>query len=161
MTPGAVMELAFKTGVHGWCPTCKQKIRKLNPHRMCASKLRLLRDIHAIEKSSEWWVKVNGDCTLESCTGEKTRTVNDASVKVQRLRYFKLVERANRRGGLYRLTGMGLAFLGGRLKIPTKIWCRDGEVVEVDTGLVSLSEAERIIFGAGHWDEYSELQRHG
>jgi len=130
------------------CPTCQQKIRKLNPHSMCRSKVALLEFIAA--QNGEW-VKIS--------TGHKRQVVGDAAVLALRLQWFGLVEHGERRSGLYRVTPEGIAFLCGTHAVPKTIWCRDSKVVDRDTTMVTINSVKNVIFNREYWNNYSTHQR--
>jgi hypothetical protein len=126
----------------GICECCGQKIRKLNPHRMCKSKIALLEFI----AKQEDWVKIS--------TGTRKQLLGDAAVLALRLEWFGLVEHGPQRSGLYRATKEGIQFLRGFHQVPKIIWCRDGEVVERDTILVSVHSVKNVFLDKEYWDNY-------
>jgi hypothetical protein len=128
---------------HGnFCPHCYQKIRKLNPHRMCRSKVALLNYI----AKQDGFVKIS--------TGNRLQLQGDAAVLALRLQWFNLVEHGSMRSGLYRATEDGINFLRGIHMIPKVIWCRDGKVVDRDSTLVSIGSVRKAVFDKEYWDNY-------
>jgi hypothetical protein len=129
------------------CPHCEQKIRKLNPHRMCKSKIALLNYI----AQQEDWVKIS--------TGSPRQVAGDAAVLAIRLEWFGLVEHGPRRSGLYRATLDGINFLKGTHAVPKVIWCRDGRVVDRDTMLVTIGSVKHVVLDNAYWSAYPAMQR--
>ena len=129
------------------CPHCEQKIRKLNPHRMCRSKVALLNYI----AQQEDWVKIS--------TGSVRQLAGDAAVLAIRLQWFGLVEHGERRSGLYRATQDGINFLKGIHAVPQVIWCRDGKVVDRDTTLVTIGSVKNVVLDKAYWSAYPSMQR--
>jgi len=129
------------------CPHCEQKIRKLNPHRMCRSKIALLNYI----AQQEDWVKIS--------TGSPRQVAGDAAVLAIRLEWFGLVEHGPRRSGLYRATLNGINFLKGTHAVPKVIWCRDGRVIDRDTMLVTIGSVKHVVLDNAYWSAYPSMQR--
>ena len=134
---------------HGnnYCECCGQKIRKLNPHRMCKSKVALL---EYIAKQNDW-VKIS--------TGSQRQVAGDAAVLALRLEWFGLVEHGPTRSGLYKATRNGIAFLKGTHLVPKVIWCRDSKVIEKDSVLVSVRSIKNVVLDKEYWDNYYLLQK--
>ena len=132
------------------CPTCKQKIRKLNPHRMCRAKVQLL---EYIAKQDGEWVKIS--------TGHTNQLVGDAAVLALRLQWFGLVEHGEPRSGLYRATPEGIAFLRGEHAVPKIIWCRDSKVIDHDPAMVTVGGIKNVVLDKEYWDNYAQEQRYG
>jgi len=130
-----------------YCPYCEQKIRKLNPHRMCKAKVALLQ---YIAKQGDW-VKIS--------TGSAKQLAGDAAVLALRLQWFGLVEHGERRSGLYRATPEGIDFLKGIHAVPKIIWCRSGKVVDRDTTMVTIGSVKNVVLDREYWDNYSSEQR--
>lgn len=128
------------------CPHCEQKIRRLNPHRMCRSKIALLNYI----ASQEDWVRI---------TNVHRVSIGDAAVLAIRLQWFGLVEHGPRRSGLYRATPDGINFLKGTHAVPKVIWCRDGKVVDRDTTLLTVGSFKNVILDNAYWSAYPSMQR--
>ena len=124
------------------CECCGQKIRNLNPHRMCKSKVALL---EAVAKQGDW-VKIS--------TGSKFQLVGDAAVLALRLEWFGLLEHGAQRSGLYRATKDGVSFLMGYHLVPKVIWCRDGKVVDSDTTMVSVHSVRKVVLDIEYWNNY-------
>lgn len=134
-----------------YCPHCEQKIRKLNPHRMCRAKVALLAYIASQDGE---WVKIS--------TGSTNQLVGDAAVLALRLQWFGLVEHGGTRSGLYRATPEGIAFLKGTHAVPKRIWCRDSKVVDRDTTMVTISSIKNVVLDKEYWDNYpAERSEHG
>ena len=136
------------------CPTCHQRVRRLNPHRMDASKVHVLRDIARVQRLGHEWVYAQEDRRLRIEDGTTFLTVKDSRVHAQRLRYFGLLRWRERRSGAYQLTDAGHAFLRRELSVPARIWCRDGHVVECDAEHVTLTEIEHVVLDQPYWDAY-------
>ena len=124
------------------CPCCGQKIRKLNPHRMCRSKVALLEYI----AKQDGWVKIS--------TGSRLQLVGDAAVLALRLEWFGLVEHGPQRSGLYKATEKGINFLRGLHQVPRIIWCRDGKVIERDSIMQSVHSVKKVVLDKDYWDNY-------
>lgn len=124
------------------CPCCGQRIRKLNPHRMCKSKVLLL-DYIARQGG---FVKIS--------TGNRLQLQGDAAVHALRLQWFGLVEHGPNRSGLYRATDDGINFLRGIHMVPKVIWCRGGKVIETDSVKVSIGSIKNVVFDKKYWDNY-------
>lgn len=133
---------------HGnnYCECCGQKIRKLNPHRMCKSKVALL---EYIAKQNNW-VRI---------TNVHRVSIGDAAVLALRLEWFGLVEHGPLRSGLYRATPKGIAFLKGTHLVPKVIWCRDSKVIEKDSVLVSVNSIKNVVLDKEYWDNYYLMQK--
>jgi len=134
----------YDEDTHGtnYCECCGQKIRKLNPHRMCKSKVALL---EYIAKQNDW-VKIS--------TGSKKQLTGDAAVLALRLEWFGLVEHGPTRSGLYRATRKGINFLKGTYAVPKIIWCRDSRVVMQDAQLVTIGSVKNVVLDKEYWDNY-------
>jgi Zn finger protein HypA/HybF involved in hydrogenase expression len=124
-----------------FCPHCHQKIRKLNPHRMCKSKVALLDYI----AKQEDWVRI---------TNVHRVSIGDAAVLALRLEWFGLVEHGPQRSGLYRATQQGIDFLRGLHQVPKVIWCRDGKVIEHDSVMQSVHSVKKVVFDKEYWNNY-------
>lgn len=141
------------------CPTCDQKVRRPNPHRMDAAKVRVLHDIHNAQERGNNWVQAQEDTLLRGeDDGETYRTIKDSRVHAQRLRYFKLLKWKERRSGAYQLTDLGRDFLEGRATVPERVWCRDGGVIHEDSTRVGMSEVEGVILDRAYWDAYPGIE---
>jgi hypothetical protein len=139
------------------CPSCGQKIRKLNTHRMDFSKVRLLIQIATMNLKYEW-VKVQRDGNLIKFE-ERDRTIQVDDVHALRLTWFGLLERKAFRSGLYRVTTKGISFLGGYSFVPAQILCRNGVVVERADELVSIGEVKGVVLDKAYWDDYAAIQK--
>lgn len=132
------------------CHACKQRIRKLNPHRMDSQKVRMLTLIAELGLDyEERWVEVKA--------GRFAGFNGDDQVFAMRLQWFYLVEHGPRRSGLYRATPGGILFLQGRLKVPKTIYCRDGEVIKWDEDMVGIEEVKNVVLDKPYWDNYPQL----
>lgn len=130
------------------CECCGQRVRKLNPHRMCRSKVKLLEFIASQDGE---WVKIS--------TGHRQQLVGDAAVLALRLQWFGLIEHGGRRSGLYRATPEGIAFLQGTHAVPKTIWCRDSKVVDRDTTMITIGSVRHVVLDKAYWDNYGAMQR--
>jgi len=124
-----------------YCSCCGQKIRRLNPHRMCRSKVALLEYI----AKQGGWVKITNVHRVQ---------VGDAAVLALRLEWFGLVEHGPLRSGLYKATEKGINFLRGLHQVPRIIWCRDGKVIEQDSILQSVHSVKKVVLDKDYWDNY-------
>jgi len=130
------------------CPCCHQRIRKLNPHRMCSQKVALLEQLAKVGT----WVKIS--------TGQHRQVAGDAAVLVLRLVWFGLVEHdENNRSGMYRVTQNGLAFLQNNHTVPRVVWCRDGKVVDQDSEMIGINSVKNVVLDKAYWDSYWMLQQ--
>lgn len=137
----------YEETTNSFCECCGQKVRKLNPHRMCRKKVALL---EFIAKQHDW-VKIS--------TGTQKQLTGDAAVLALRLEWFGLVEHGPIRSGLYRATTNGIAFLKGKHSVPKVIWCRDAKVIESDSTLISIASVKNVVLDKEYWDNYYMLQR--
>ena len=139
---------------HSTCPHCKQKIRKLNPHRMDASKVQLLEYLGKAMNSGD-----HEDGWVEIKAGRIGRFRGDEQVHAMRLEWFGLVEHGPRRSGLYRITKSGMDFLRGQGDVSSVIWCQEGRVVDQDTTMVTISSVKNVVLDKAYWDSYPSIQR--
>jgi len=146
--------------ISGVCTMCGQRIRKLNPHRMDAAKVKLLREIARRNAKGFCWIKVQRDGTLISFE-ERPYTIQCDDVHALRLSWFGLVEKKGRRLGEYRVNEAGKAFLEGKKSVPAKIWCRDGKVFEESTDKVYIQDVKNVILDKEYWDSYTDEQKVG
>lgn len=136
------------------CPCCHQRIRKLNPHRMCKQKVALLE----ILAKAGGWVKVQEGYGAQ--VGDSmVRAPYRARAHASRLEWFGLVEHGPTRSGLYRATDAGILFLKGAHGVPSVIWCKDGEVIERDSKMVTVSSVRNAVLDKAYWDAYPSIQR--
>lgn len=138
-----------------FCPACKQKIRKLNPHRMDAQKISMLEIL--ARANGEWVFVQHGHGSFQGF--ERTNAPYRAEAHASRLAWFYLAEHGAKRSGLYRITESGILFLQGRLEVPAVIWCKDGEVVEWDDKMVTIDSIKDVILNKAYWDNYCFIQR--
>ena len=136
------------------CQCCGQKIRKLNPHRMCKQKVSLLQILHQAND----WVLVQEGYGVE-IQGNMLRAPYRARAHASRLVWFGLVEHGPVRSGKYRITLEGHKFLAGLHTVPAVIYCKDGEVVESSDKKVGIREVKGVVLDKEYWDNYSQLQR--
>ncbi len=134
------------------CETCKQRIRKLNPHRMDRQKVRMLSLIGELGlDEKDHWVEVKA--------GRFPGFNGDDQVFAMRLQWFYLVEHGPKRSGLYRITDNGILFLKGKLSVPKTIWCRDGRVVDWDDEMVLIHQVKGVHLDKTYWNSYPSIQR--
>ena len=133
-----------------YCPCCGQRVRKLNPHSMDFSKVKVLEEFARLCMRHEW-VKNQRDPALV-VEGEPTILTDD--VHVYRLCWFGLMETKERRSGLYKVTPLGLAFLAGVADIPERIWCKGGRVVQESPTRVKVGDVRNVILDRQFWDSY-------
>ena len=138
----------------GVCACCGQKIRKLNPHRMCKQKVELLKILH---KAGDW-VFVQEGYGAE-VNGKMERAPYRARAHASRLVWFGLAEHGSIRSGLYRITDAGVNFLRGVHAVPAVIWCKDGKVVDTDTRMVTIHSIKDVVLDKEYWDNYPSIQR--
>lgn len=139
---------------HSTCPHCKQKIRKLNPHRMDASKVMMLEYLGKAFASGEnegGWTQIK--------SGRIPGFRGDEQVHAMRLEWFGLSEHGPRRSGLYRITRAGIDFLRGEGVVPMVIWCKEGQVIERDTIMVTISSVRNLVLDKAYWDNYPAITR--
>lgn len=140
------------------CPACGQRIRKLNPHHIDKAKVDLLDRIAKLNARHPW-VKVQRDGRLIPVE-ERDFSIQCDDVHALRLTWFELLERKERRSGLYRVTPQGYRFLQGKWKVPAVIMCRDGVVVEASIEEVSVDDVSGVVLDKHYWDTYAGRQRH-
>lgn len=137
------------------CPHCKQRIRKMNPHRMCKNKVSML---EFLAKANDWvFVEAGRGAVVE---GQVTRAPYRAQAHCSVLTWFGLAEHGERRSGMYRVTENGIKFLRNEHQVPKVIWSRDGRVVEVDSILVGIESVRNVVLDKAYWDNYSHVQRY-
>lgn len=139
------------------CQACGQKVRKLNPHRMDASKVKTLIEIATISRI-HGWAKIQQDSHLIK-HDERDWTIQTDAVHASRLCWFGLIERKEERSGLYRLSEGGRAFLYRGGSVPAVIWCKEGRVVETSQEVVQLKDVRDVVLDKAYWDEYAALQK--
>jgi len=135
---------------------CGQRVRKLNPHRMDAGKIRVLRKIADLNHYFVW-VKVQQDGRLIS-PEEAAFTIQIDAVHASRLVWFGLLDRKSPRSGMFRINDNGRAFLRGDLAVPAVILCSEGEVVKQSEKTVTIDDAERTVLTKEYWDNYPAIQ---
>lgn len=136
------------------CECCGQKIRKLNPHRMCKQKVDLLKMLHRAEGD---WVFVQAGYGVE-INGKMERAPYRANQHASRLVWFGLAEHGPVRSGKYRITPNGVKFLAGLHEVPATIYCKDGVVVETTEKKVGIRDVRGIILDKEYWDNYAHIQ---
>lgn len=136
------------------CECCGQKIRKLNPHRMCKQKVHLLKILY----DAKDWVFVQEGYGVE-VHGHMQRAPYRARAHASRLVWFGLAEHGPVRSGLYRITENGMRFLAGMAHVPAVIYCKDGEVVETTEKKVTIRDVRGVVLDKEYWDNYSQIQR--
>ena len=88
------------------CNHCKQKIRKMNPHRMCKNKVAML---EFLAKAGDWvFVEAGHGAVVD---GQTTKAPYRAQAHCSVLTWFGLAENKERRSGMYRITDAGIGFL--------------------------------------------------
>lgn len=148
-------EAADEGEVSNICPCCGQKIRKLNPHKMCKQKVDLLKILH---KASGEWVFVQAGYGVE-IKGKMERAPYRANQHASRLVWFGLAEHGPVRSGKYRITPAGVKFLAGLHEVPETIYCKDGVVVESTEKKVGIRDVKGIILDKEYWDNYALIQK--
>jgi len=137
------------------CPHCEQKIRKLNPHRMCKNKVAML---EMLANTGDWVFVQAGHGAIVS--GRRARAPYRAQAHCSVLVWFGLAEHsAERRSGLYRITDNGYKFLQNEHMVPQVIWSRDGRIVKEDSVLVSIGSVRNVVLNKEYWDAYPAMQR--
>lgn len=152
-------EEVFRAPSSGKCPCCKQRIRPLNAHRMDKQKWEVLVALAEFAAEGHEWVKVGHGKTL-SAGAKSVSTSYRAEAHVGRLKWFGLVDHKGHRTGLYKISDDGRAFLAGRLRVPEVIFCRDGEVEERSSELVSVGQVKGVVLDKAYWDTYAEEKKH-
>ena len=136
------------------CQCCGQKIRKLNPHRMCKQKVSLLQILYQAND----WVFVQEGYGVE-IQGKMQRAPYRARAHASRLVWFGLAEHGAVRSGKYKITPEGVSFLAGLHTVPAVIYCKDGEVVETTDKKVGIRDVRGVVLDKEYWDNYSQIQR--
>jgi hypothetical protein len=140
------------------CEACGQKIRKLNPHRMCRHKAWMLVLLDRARRAGKPWVKVSEGDFIE-VGGHRHKAPYCARAHAMRLTWFGLAETTEeRRTGEYRITHAGSLFLQGRATVPKVIYCQDGEVVRESEERVGLDDIKNVVLTKAYWDQYANLQ---
>ena len=139
------------------CSACGQKIRKLNPHRMCAQKVRML---EILAKAGDWVFVEHGRGAAPAGSALQIAPYR-AEAHASRLSWFGLAEHGPVRSGLYRATPKGIAFMLGNAVVPKVIWCKDGQVVEEDSEMVSIASIKNVVLDKDYWDRYASYQKYG
>jgi len=152
------------------CPTCRQTIKKLNPHRMDSDKVRMLLQIALIqeraarstETTSEWVLVKEGKPLEVLVEGGPSLLMETSRIPRQhtsRLGWYGLVDKKpGKRSGAFKMNEAGYAFIRGELSVPARIWCMDGEVIERSQDHVSISQVKNVVLSAEYWDGYPEWQ---
>ena len=136
-----------------YCDCCGQKIRKLNPHRMCKKKVAMLEYISMSSDNGAAWVEIkSGRIQNRGFNG-------DEQVFAMRLGWFGLVEYGERRSGLYKITPDGINFLLGLHRVPKVIWCQDGKVIEKSPDTISIEDVKNVVLDKAYWDNYATQQK--
>lgn len=136
------------------CPCCRQKVRKLNPHRMCAQMVALLQ---IFERANDW-VRVEAGRAVY-VDGRPERAPYRAGAYASYLVWFGLVESGEHRSALYRITEKGVAFLRGEHQVPAVLWVKGGEVIERSTEMVTLASIKGVVLDKDYWDNYWRIQK--
>jgi len=136
------------------CECCGQKIRKLNPHRMCKHKVTVL---EIMAKADDWVVAQHGHGVIVN--GVSVRAPYRAEAHASRLVWFGLAEHGAPRSGMYRITQEGRDFLAGTHAVPKVIWCKDGLVVETDSIKVTIGSVKDVVLDKEYWDSYGAIQK--
>lgn len=137
-----------------FCECCGQKIRKLNPHRMCKQKVDLLKILH---KAKDWVFLQEGYGA--EIDGKMERAPYRARAHASRLVWFGLAEHGPTRSGLYKITQNGINFLAGTHSVPEVIYCKDGVVVEEADKKVTIREIRKVVLDKEYWDNYHLVQK--
>lgn len=136
-----------------YCDCCGQKIRKLNPHTMDKSKVKLLLRIFYLNETGIEWVKIQQDTSLIK-KSEEERTIQCDAVHASRLKWFGLLDLKGKRSGEYKINEYGINFLQGKLSVPKRIWCSKGAVIERDSEKVFIGKVKGIALNKNYWDDY-------
>lgn len=137
------------------CEHCKQKIRKMNPHRMCKNKVAML---EFLAKAGDWvFVEAGHGAVVD---GQTIKAPYRAQAHCSVLTWFGLAENKERRSGLYRITDAGINFLQNKHLVPKIIWSRDGHVVDRDPLMVGIASVKHVVLDKEYWDNYSLVQRY-
>jgi hypothetical protein len=144
---------------HAMCPTCDQKLCKLNPHRMDKAKIRVFDAMARIDG----WVFMAHDKSVKK-GDQEFPTLLDSRVHAQRLYAFGLVDYMGKRTGTYKVNEKGIAFLCGKTTVPEVIWLRRSpeggfRVEEVSSTLISVNEARGVVLDREYWDAYWTRQK--
>jgi len=140
-----------------WCPCCEQKIRNINPHRMDASKVDILERVARMNIAGHEWVKLQRDGHLIH-PDARDWSIQCDDVHGLRLMWFGLMVRKRIKTGLYRVTADGLRFLRGEHRVPKKILCKGGDVIERSDELVDVASVRNVILDRAYWDAYPSEQ---
>ena len=139
------------------CTQCNQKIRKLNPHRMCKNKVAML---EMLAKAGDWVFVQAGHGAVVN--GRVARAPYRAQAHCSVLVWFGLAEHSQeRRSGLYRITDNGYKFLSNEHMVPQIIWCKDSIVVAEDSTLVGIDSIKNVVLDKEYWDHYHMEQSYG
>jgi hypothetical protein len=142
----------------GSCMVCGERVRKMNPHRMDVSKVKLLTEIGRKNDIGIVWVKVQRDGTLIK-REDQASTIQCDDVHAMRLKWFGLLEYRGKRSGEYKINDKGRAFLAGKATVPARIFCKNGRVLEESPEKVRVDDVRNVILDKSHWDNYAELQK--
>ena len=125
---------------------------KLYPHRMDFSKVKILREVNILNKEYDW-IKIQQDAALIK-EEEKLFTIQTDAVHANRLVWFGLLERKEKREGLVRVTQKGIDFLKGNVKIPSRILTAKGVVFSEEGPHVSIDQIKNVVLDKDYWDNY-------
>lgn len=140
------------------CPCCHQKIKKLNPHRMCEQKWRLLDDIASLNLDGDEWIKVGEGHRLFVDGRLAKNTSYCAAVHARRLKWYGLIEVKGSRTAEYKVTELGYRFLAGHAKVPECIYCKGGKVVRESDEYVGVRDIKGVVLDKAYWDNYASIQ---
>jgi len=137
-----------------YCTHCNQKIRKMNPLRVCNKKVQML---EMLAKANDWVYVQAGHGAMVN--GQMTRAPYRAQSLCSVLVWFGLAEHSpERRSGIYRITDDGFKFLQGKHLVPKTIWSLEGRIVDRDTTMVAISSVRNVVLDKDYWDNYHQLQ---
>ncbi len=139
------------------CPTCQERVAKLNPHSMDRAKVELLEEIARKNMEGIQWVKIQRDGTLIK-PEEQHSTIQRDDVHALRLKWFGLLEQYGPRTGKYRVSSLGLQFLRGLAQVSAKIWCRRGKVVLESPKKLWIWQVRGVVYDKAYWDQYAAVQ---
>lgn len=127
--------------------------KRLNPHRMDKSKVRVLRDMARLQ-TDNLWIRVEGGRGLQGqVTGKWIRSSYDSATLANRLNWYGLIDQQKYRAANWRVNINGFMFLRGRLSVPAKILCRHGTVIYASKEMTFITDI-RETFDKSYWDQY-------
>jgi len=125
---------------------------------MDKAKVRVLEDIAKLNEQGFKWILAKAGEALETECGKKIRSSYRVAMHCHVLHWFGLLDFKGKRTGLFKINALGVKFLCGVAAVSSKIYCRDGKVVNRSEQEVLISDVKGIIRDEEFWDNYWKTQ---